>query len=196
MTDREMFIIAKNEYNIIQQESEILWALQEIQKHIDGENSPRIIVELGCSGGGSLCMWSRLLRDGDLLIGISPNPNIEGRTKRIELTTGIGVILIDGKSEDHDTIDRLEGILDGRKVDFLFIDTIHTYKQSNWEHCIYSPLVGSPGVIGYHDIVAGRTMYGEPCTGDYWHEVKYKYDYVEKHDKIGGENFGIGLLLL
>lgn len=196
MTDKEMFVIAKSEYNIIQQESEILWALSEIQEYIDGEHSPRIFVELGCAGGGSLCMWSQLLCKGDLLIGISPNPDAKERVKKIELTTGKGVILIDGKSDDHDSMDRLLGILDGRKIDFLFIDTIHVARQTKTETELYLSLVGNPGIIGYHDIVAGRTMYGEPCTGDYWNEIKYNYNYVEKHDKVGGENFGIGLLLL
>lgn len=195
MTDEQMFQVAKDQCSIIQQKSEILWALSEARKHL---GKAEIIVELGCAGGGSLCMWSQILRYTGLLIGISPNDNWQEQQTKVRQITDKRAFLIDGLSEDHDTMDRLKGLLDGRKIDFLFIDTTHTYRQSEREFNLYESLVSPSGIIGFHDIAQFglAEQLGECCTGDYWNHLKYGYDYVEKHDKVGGINFGIGLLLM
>lgn len=201
MTDKEMFAFA-NEVGIHrgmqQSEEEIIWALEEMRRYF-GSYQPKIFLEIGCANGRSLCMWSQLLDANGLLIGISPGSEdvVQDRARVVREKTNKSLIWINGRSEDHDTMDRLVGILDGRKLDAVFIDSLHTYEQSKLEHSLYLPLVSIPGVLGYHDIVQGglSEFYDDvPCTGDFWHEIKYEYNYIEKHNKNSGVNFGIGLI--
>jgi predicted O-methyltransferase YrrM len=56
---------------------------------------------------------------------------------------------------------KIEGILKGRKVDFLFIDADHSYEGVKKDFEMYSPLVRKGGIIAFHDIIPDYyTRYG------------------------------------
>lgn len=197
MNDKEMFAVAHAERGVQQNELEIIWALDEIRRYFE-PHQPKVVVEIGCARGGALCMWSQLLDHDGLLVGISPGPAVWKSADAVAAITGKPLEWINGRSENSDTMDRLLEVLNGRKIDVCILDTVHTYKQSEIEFPLYHPLVDTPGIFAFHDIVQGGlvSLYDEPCTGDYWHEIKYKYDYIEKHNWRSGNNFGIGMLLL
>jgi predicted O-methyltransferase YrrM len=69
--------------------------------------------------------------------------------------------LIQGDSHSIETLRKIEGILKGRKVDFLFIDADHSYEGVKKDFEMYSPLVRKGGIIAFYDIISDYyTRYG------------------------------------
>ena len=79
---------------------------------------------------------------------------------------------IEGNSHDSSTYDLLVNALDGKTIDFLFIDGDHTYEGVKKDYETYSPLVNENGYIGFHDINdtqrhRDRNVY----VGKFWNEL-------------------------
>ena len=87
----------------------------------------------------------------------------------------------------------VKGILNGKELDFLFIDGDHTYEGVRKDFEMYGKLVVKGGVIAFHDIVPGppESVGGVP---KFWNEIKHSFNYVEfvKDWKQGG--YGIGVI--
>jgi predicted O-methyltransferase YrrM len=82
-------------------------------------------------------------------------------------------------------------ILQGYKLDFLFIDGDHSYEGVKKDFEMYSPLVRSGGLIAFHDI----TPCGPPKeVFKYWEEVKESYVHKELIHKTGQGAMGIGVV--
>lgn len=204
MTDskRREIIKQTDGISIIQCDNEIFWALGVCREHLGREATH--FLELGCHTGGSLCMWEQLLSYEGRLYGVSPSSNPQRLIDNVLLVTGRTVNFVNGLSEDPEVIEQLLDMLDGDKFDGIFCDTIHSEEQTSKEYNLYRPLIKSPGVMVFHDIVTKDfftlqypdSAGGKPNTGDFWARIKYHHDYVEKHDKDSGVNFGIGILLL
>ncbi len=58
---------------------------------------------------------------------------------------------VHGPSEDIRTVQAVAEILDGRKADIIFIDTIHTYEQMELELPLWSALAGPDTLWIAHD---------------------------------------------
>jgi predicted O-methyltransferase YrrM len=86
-------------------------------------------------------------------------------------------------------------ILDGEKLDYLFIDGDHTYAGVKRDFEMYSPLVRSGGQVAFHDI-AEHTR--EPsCEVDkFWNEIKQHYRHREMIENPKQGWAGIGVLFL
>jgi predicted O-methyltransferase YrrM len=69
-------------------------------------------------------------------------------------------------------------ILEGRKLDFLFIDGDHTYEGVKGDFKMYFPLVRKDGIIAFHDIMPGppENVGGAP---QFWHEICNKNKCLE-----------------
>ena len=99
------------------------------------------------------------------------------------------LFLIPDSSMKESTLSKVKEILNGKQLDFLFIDGDHRYEAIKSDYEMYSPLVRSGGVIGFHDI-------GEREEGGgrrFWNEIKNNFKSREilldkKQEK------GIGLL--
>ena len=196
-------------FGILQAEEEILWAIDRARNYFG--KPINVVCELGSYQGGSLAMWSLLLDDNDYLL-LSIDPETHGNRVLVEYIkehTGKDALHIKGGSEDLCTVANLESILDGRKIDLLFIDSIHTAAQSEREIYLYQPFVNSPGIIGFHDIYPfnfiNQTEYDgyygdfQVSTGMYWNMMKYNYSYEEKKVRradMPKNAYGIGLLFL
>lgn len=190
MTNDEMWELAMRKCSTLQIKEEILWAMERIQKHIG--KPLRNFLEIGLHGGGSLCMWSQIVADDGRLYGITLHQSQPFMEKLIPALTGKKFSMINEASELPTTKVQLVKMLDGDKLDGVFVDSLHTAEQSKKEFNMYSPLLASPGVFAFHDV--------EPkpeggSTGHYYQQMKFNYVYEEfrtnKHP-----NFGIGLLLL
>lgn len=101
---------------------------------------PKIIVEIGCDGGGFLDTLSELFPQAKI-IGIDINERKELYPYR----------MIFGDSQDTAVVGRLQAAIRPAKIDFLFIDGDHHYKAVKKEFELYRSLVREGGIIGFHD---------------------------------------------
>ena len=91
------------------------------------------------------------------------------------------------------TFNMVKKILEGCKLDFLFIDGDHTYNGVKSDFEMYSRLVGGGGIIALHDIVPSppENVGGVPR---FWDEIKHCFNYTElvKEQEQGG--YGIAVI--
>lgn len=136
---------------IAQDKHELFWLVNKIQKTL----KPKVIVEIGIAWGGSLRYWAEILPDDGLLIGIDLNPKTPEN-----LSTwgwdwrgcGKNLQLIIGDSMSPDVTSKASQILEGVKIDFLYLDGSHDPLQVFNEFKHYGELVRYGGAIGFHDI--------------------------------------------
>ena len=124
---------------------------------------PKIILEIGTANGGTLFLLSRIASvDGTIIsIDLPSGPFGGGYSKwRIPLYKSFALIdqqihLIRADSHSQETLEKTKIMLNGKDVDFLFIDGDHTYEGVKKDFEMYSPLVKKGGIIAFHDIVPG-----------------------------------------
>jgi len=190
MTDKEMWRLANGICSVLQIEEEILWAMESIKRYMG--NPLKNFLEIGSHGGGSLCMWSQIMADEGTLYGITLHDAPMQLQNTVSIITGKRVSIINAPSELDSTKDRLVELLDGERLDGIFVDSLHTAEQSKRELDLYLPLLNSPGVFAYHDI---KPVHGEGSTGHFFQPIKFDYSYEEKRTGKHSD-MGIGLLLL
>jgi len=147
---------------------------------------PKVVLEIGTARGGTLFLFTRVVQPDTTLISIDLLGGPFGGgypTWRIPLYESFAlpcqkIQLIRRDSHDPVTLGAIKNILDGRKVDFLFIDGDHSYEGVKRDFEMYSGLVGKGGIIAFHDI-----CHHPPETGcevnRFWVEVNKKYRYLE-----------------
>jgi predicted O-methyltransferase YrrM len=164
---------------------------------------PKVILEIGTANGGSLFLFSHVASEGATIISIDlPGGRFGGgypawRTPLYKsfALPGQKMYLLRADSHRRDALEQVKAILDGREIDFLFIDGDHTYEGVKTDFEMYSSLVRKEGIIAFHDIVLGgwESVGGVP---QFWNEVKSYYRDKEREivqDRSQG-GFGIGLL--
>jgi predicted O-methyltransferase YrrM len=101
--------------------------------------------------------------------------------------------LVREDSHAASTLHMIEGILNGNKLDFLFIDGDHAYKGIKMDFQMYVPLVRKGGLIAFHDICNGPPeIVGGVAR--FWNEIKNAYKYQEIIGNRDQKGFGIGVL--
>ena len=127
----------------------------EVEQLVRDVRRAEVIVEIGTHRGGSLRVWRREY-DPQVLIGIDPStPETGAGWTTPETAEEIGAIMIRMESQRGEAVHQLAQILDGRKVDLLYIDGDHTYDAVVWDWQQYSPFVSPDGVVVLDD--AART---------------------------------------
>jgi len=94
-----------------------------------------VIVELGAQHGRQKAHYERFLDATHIGIDMSDKwskPDILGNTHAPE------------------TLKKLKALLDGRKINILFIDATHTYVDALADYLVYGPLASD--IIAFHDI--------------------------------------------
>lgn len=122
---------------------------------------PQVVLEIGTFRGGTMRAWCECATDDALLVGVdlpggefgggwafTDDARICGRAKE-----GQRVVLIAGDSHSIDIEHRVNEALEGRQVDFLFIDGDHTYDGVKSDFQMYGKLLAPGGVIALHDVV-------------------------------------------
>jgi len=100
----------------------------------------------------------------------------------IDLRRGTPDIL--GDAHDPKTMEILKGMLGGKPINILFIDTWHYYEQVKKDYEMYSPLCAD--IIAFHDIETCRQENDEKrMVWKFWDELKMK---IYKGEE-GYENF-------
>jgi predicted O-methyltransferase YrrM len=179
-----------------QVESEVSELLEIINRM-----KPKVILEIGTANGGTLFLFSHTAPEGATIISVDlPGGRFGGgypawRTllyKSFALP-GQRICLLRADSHKADTLDQVKAILDGREIDFLFIDGDHTYEGVKRDFEMYSPLVKKVGIVAFHDIVPHP--YETGCeVSKLWEEMKVKYNHLELVKDQSQNWAGIGII--
>lgn len=151
--------------------------------------APAIVVEIGTRTGATLWAFSVAAPDA-LLVSIDPTnqrralENLVGRERELHLLAA--------RSQDTATLIGLERILDGRPIDFLFIDGDHSLQAVTADVALYGPLLAPDGLLALHDVVAVRPEASD--VGVLWKELGRLPGALLIHDADGEPPFGIGVL--
>jgi predicted O-methyltransferase YrrM len=163
------------------------------------------IVEIGTAQGGTLYTWCKIANSDAVIISIDlPGGPFGGGytlndTKKFRKYKRKNQQLYFLREDSHTykTRKTLIEILDGRKIDLLFIDGDHRYKGVKKDFQLYSPLVKQNGLIVFHDILYHPKV--PACkVNKFWNEIKRKYknaEFIDKEDDRGwGQWGGIGVI--
>jgi predicted O-methyltransferase YrrM len=167
--------------------------------------APRTVVEIGTHRGGTLYCWAAAAHPQAQLVSIDIPNAAEGMGATEEDYARLRPLLAPGqtltclRSDSHaaETRDALVRALDGRGVDFLWIDGDHSYDGVRRDFELYAPLVRPGGVIALHDILPDPALPGNQ-VGPFWEELRRRYPHREvvDQDHPGGAGMGIGILFL
>ena len=176
--------------------SEILRLLKIIKKE-----KPKIVIEIGTAGGGTLFLISKSIPEDSLIISIDlPGgsfgygyPKIKMRLFKSFSRPKQKMYLIRADSHKTDTLRKVKKILNNKSVDFLFIDGDHSYEGVKKDFEMYSPLVKKAGIIGFHDIAVSKKELNIGVK-DFWDQIKNDYENEEIIEDWNQLKRGIGII--
>ena len=155
-------------------------------------------LEIGTNKGGSFACWILICKP-ELGISIDlPNgvfgTNDFNEQERNELLSQFDceTHFISQNSQDPLNLIDVERILNGRKIDFLFIDGDHTEEGVTRDFFLYKHLVADGGWIGFHDIKKTEFHHSVNCFVDFFWD-KLEGDKVE-FTNYQHQTCGIGII--
>ncbi len=164
---------------------------------------PKIICDIGSSGGGTIRLFSHFADKEAQIISIDID-NTPVRQVVFQHLVGLDQDLwvIQASSYADETVSKIKERLGDQKIDLLFIDGDHEYDGVKKDFELYAPLVREGGIIGFHDIVEDhKTRYGKETDAwvgevpKYWKELKQeKYQIKEIVENTEQDGFGIGVI--
>ncbi|HMI67237.1 MAG TPA: CmcI family methyltransferase [Cyclobacteriaceae bacterium] len=161
--------------------------------------SPLIICEIGTANGGTNLLLASSLPSIKTVIGI--DLYVKNKSKIRFFLNGKETHFINSSSYAANTIEQVKKILNGKRVDILFIDGDHRYEGVKKDFELYRTLVSDGGVICFHDIIpdylARRNEYTGMWAGDvpkYWEEIKKSGSFTEIVESYDQDGQGIGVL--
>ena len=162
-----------------QGKNELLWLLNQLDSV-----HPKVIVEIGVHQGYSLDVWHEAF-DPEQLYGIDIDLS---DADALKIAIRAEAYISNSDSHSDFALNKLIEVLNGRKVDFLFIDGDHTFEGVKKDFEMYSPLVRKGGIIAFDDM----DLFDNPTVEvhAFWQIVKDKYPCSWKHD----DSNGIGVL--
>ena len=167
------------------------------------DKNPKIILEIGTASGGTLFLFTNIANPEATIISIDlPGGAFGGgyREWKIPIYQSFAknkqkIRLVRANSHYLKTFEHVKKILDGRMLDFLFIDGDHTYEGVKKDFNTYSRLVKKGGIIALHDIVDKAYVLG--CyVFKFWNEIKKEYKHQELIGDISQNWAGIGVVYL
>lgn len=180
---------------------DIIAACDPMQSHWDLDATLRYLedfeintmLEIGCYQGGCFATWSQVLKP-DHMIGVTKDevelfPDFRIRVARDDGPSKVDMIF--RESQTPEALAEAEAALDGKLLDFLFIDGGHSFRDVQLDFLMYSPLVREGGVVGIHDVNRG-------CADVYkfWEGyIQQSYRSVVLSDAALSSGLGIGLVL-
>jgi predicted O-methyltransferase YrrM len=167
--------------------------------------SSSVVVEIGTARGGTFYAWCRAARPDAVLVSIDlPDGPFSGAEGAGDVSTlqrygrdNQRLHFIRADSHQPQTLETLLEVLQGREIDFLFIDGDHTYEGVRQDFEMYAPLVRAGCPIAFHDILPHSQQHG--CEVDrFWNEIKTGYRHTEFIDQdpagLAKQYGGIGIL--
>jgi len=152
---------------------QIRYEIYELTKRVE-EIKPKVVIEIGTDLGETLFLWGKVC-DGtvisiDLPNGLFGTGKYTDERMPLYRTFGKDIQLIRDDSHSASTLQQVKEILNGREVDFLFIDGDHSYDGASDDFLIYSPLVRKGGMIAFHDIAEPDNPLSE--VNKVWNKIK------------------------
>lgn len=164
----------KRFYWLIQIPSEIKWLLSQVE-----ELKPKVVVEIGTRMGGTLFLFTKMAAHDAKVVSIDfPDGHGGGYKKSRECfyksfaQPPQQLHLIKGDSHKPTTREALLTILNGKPIDFLFIDGDHSYEGVKLDYEMYGSLVRPGGIIAFHD--------NKPTSDNQWSGVIPFWEELEK----------------
>jgi predicted O-methyltransferase YrrM len=180
-----------------QLESEILSLLERVRAA-----QPKVVLEIGTANGGTLLLFARSAHPSATIVSVDLPGEAPGTGyapwripvyRRFALPAQT-LHLVRGDSHDQRTRARVEALLGGAQVDFLFIDGDHSYDGVKADFEDYRDLVKAGGLIALHDISwSDRDAY---AVRRFWNELRPRYEHEEFVATPPRGKGGIGLLRL
>ena len=189
--DKAMDFNTKGLYRIdsVQKREEIL-SLAKAVENI----KPKVILEIGTCNGGTFFIWSNLA--SELAITCDLNKS-KIRDELYQMfsppESSCKIIPLAGDSHKQSFFESVKHTLNGKQVDFLFIDGDHTEKGVKCDYEMYSPLVRSGGIIAFHDILEKQPTPNNQVYY-FWKTIKSNAnteEFVKDYKQTG---FGIGIV--
>jgi len=167
------------------------------------ERNPKVICEIGTAAGGTLFLTTRVAQRDAKIISIDMpfgNYGYGYPPSKIPIYKSFAIenqnlFFIRADSHFSSTISKVEAIIDGLKIDYLFIDGDHSYDGVKTDFDMYSKLVKRGGIIAFHDIVPGLTS-KVGGVSKFWGEIKQHYSHKEIVKDWKQGMAGIGILFI
>lgn len=162
-----------------------------------------VVVEIGTDKGGTLYAWCQVAEPAAVIVSVDlPGGRYgrysvtESRRLRRYARGKQELYFVRGDSHDPSTRKKLERILAGREIDFLFIDGDHSLAGVRSDFKSYSSFVRQGGVIAFHDILPHHPDAGSQVDL-FWDEVKNNFEHHEfkAESKRSHQWGGIGALV-
>jgi predicted O-methyltransferase YrrM len=168
------------------------------------EQNCKYLLEIGTYKGGALFVFSQLAASDATVISLDFPGTFFGKLHRASQALLFRKLIRKGqsfyslRSDSHrpETLAIIRNILQGNKLDFLFIDGDHSYDGVREDFKMYAPLVRDGGLIAFHDISPCEASAREPRKEVYrfWEEVKRNHTHREFIEPIAVNSMGIGVL--
>lgn len=181
-------------YRIGQNKSELLDCAKFVEKL-----GVRNLLEIGTQFGGSFFVWCRLATGKKISIDLARGPfggideaSIIERNNLFE-SKFRDVHFLNLNSHDESTVEEVKKILGGGMLDFLFIDSDHSYEGVKKDYELYRGLVKKGGYIAFHDI----NEIADCQVDKLWKELKGEKLEINHHEswfELRSNLGGIGLL--
>lgn len=145
----------------------------------------RNVIEIGVLNGGTSAKLHEL--NTELVIGIDKENKAWLRNYLPRFCS------VKGDSQTPSTIDKVMKLLNGKMVDFIFVDGNHSYNgvKSDWE--VYKQMIYPGGIIAFHDINADPNFFEiweEGGVPRFWKELQ-----ADKQEfTVNGNWGGIGVV--
>jgi len=182
----EIWQKAKQDYKIQQKEVEFKRVMQLLNSKPKG-----LIVEIGCYDGGSTFVFSCF---ADRLISIDINNPARFKFDEIKKNCAYNYIGLDSNFAEPELLKLLEG----KQIDVLMIDGLHTYEGARNDFFRYERFVKPGGLILLHDIIESEIHTRLSCfVSKFWQECKEQYKSGGNFSEIlsGEDNWGgIGVI--
>jgi predicted O-methyltransferase YrrM len=186
---------ALQRFETIQKREEIISFLQRVQAE-----SPKRICEIGTYNGGTNFVFYHALHSVNMMIGI--DLYVQNRfLLRFFSQHRKKLYFINGASCNPTTLGKVESLLDGHKIDLLFIDGDHSYDGVSEDFVKYRSYVRRGGLIAFHDINPSNFLRNGVETASYvggvptfWAKIKLVYPFYEFISDPNQDGCGIGLI--
>jgi len=181
------------------------WELRRLLAEV-ARLRPASMLEIGTANGGTLLALARSCAPDACVISVDlPGGAFGGGYPRWKrpiyeafAATGQRLHLLRGDSHGPEMLSAVATLLEGRPLDFLFIDGDHSYEGVRSDFERYGALVRPGGLIALHDIVA-PTADSAPVNDPgevprFWQELVRELGGETIVDPQGHGCFGIGLV--
>jgi cephalosporin hydroxylase len=170
----------------------------EAIKHVLNQKI-KSFIEVGTDKGGTFYAWTCCSEPGLRIsvdiphgeFGSSEGEFSEERRNKILSGYPGECHFISGSSYDPKSVTQVKDILNGRKVDFLFIDGDHTEEGVTKDFYLYKDFVKDGGWIAFHDIKSTEFHHERNCKVDFlWNKLQGdKLEFVNNGTVFGGFGF-------